>query len=474
MTPNNNRRTPQMFLSLLIVASIIWMMILPLGSSSVQAAKTKAPDADKSASSARSDSNATVNNGPLVSTPVASDQTKQAKAGESYGKLPLSFEANQGQTDAQVKFLSRGSVYSLFLNSTEAIFSFSKADGHKNLKSKLVTHTGARDSKAQASAPATDVVRMKLVGATNATQVTGEDELPGKKNYLIGNDPAKWHTNVSTYGKVRYGSVYPGVDLIYSGNQQKLEYDFVIAPGADPNIIALAFDGPYKLQINRQGDLVLRTKGGRIVQHKPFVYQEESGVKNEIAGHYVFKGKGQVGFKLGAYDTSKPLVIDPVLAYSTYLGGSAREEGKGIAVDSGGSAYVTGSTASADFPITPNTHYRGFRTDVFVAKLNPAGTALVYATYLGGGQFTFAPDQGNAIAVDGDGNTYVTGLTWSSDFPVSAGAFQSSLADGEDAFVAKLNSDGTSLVYSTFLGGVTTNNNGDEGNGIAVDAGGNA
>src|SRR6266436_8308855 len=155
------------------------------------------------------------------------------------------------------------------------------------------------------------------------------------------------------------GSVYPGVDLIYSGNEQKLEYDFVIAPGADPNTIALAFDGPYKLQINRQGDLVLRTKSGRIVQHKPFVYQEENGVKNEIAGHYVFKGKGQVGFKLGAYDTSKPLVIDPVLAYSTYLGGSAREEGKGIAVDSGGSAYVTGSTASADFPITPNTHYRG-------------------------------------------------------------------------------------------------------------------
>src|SRR5437763_3352482 len=208
MSPNN-RRTSQMFLSLLIVASIVWMTILPLGSSSVQAAKPKSIAEAKAAATARSSSEAMTTNGSLPSTPVSSesDQTKKAKAGESYGELPLSFEANQGQTDAQVKFLSRGNGYSLFLNSTEAVFSFSKADGHKNLKSKLVTHTGNRDSKGQASAPASDVVRMKLVGATDATQVTGEDELPGKKNYLIGNDPSKWHQNVPTFSKVRYGNV---------------------------------------------------------------------------------------------------------------------------------------------------------------------------------------------------------------------------------------------------------------------------
>jgi hypothetical protein len=226
---------------------------------------------------------------------------------EGYGRLPLSFEANQGQTDGQVKFLSRGSGYNLFLTSTEAVLALSTPAGKPSVDEPMST-SGT-------------VVRMKLIGGNPASRITGLQELPGKVNYFIGNDPSKWRTNVSTYTRVRYENVYPGVDLIYYGNQRQLEYDFIVAPGADPGAIRLAFEGAGELKRGAQGDLVFSTAGGDLRLRQPLVYQEVGGVKQAIASRYVLENTHHVGFHVAAYDRSKPLVIDPVLSYSTSLGG---------------------------------------------------------------------------------------------------------------------------------------------------------
>src|SRR5258706_16150221 len=242
-----------------------------------------------------------------------------ARVTESYGKLPLHFEANRGQTDKDVHFLSRGPGYSLYLTAGEAVLVL--AEPNPDAK---------HDAKARVKSVA---LRMGLVGAARKPVVSGLDEQPGRANYFIGKDPAKWRTNVPTYAKVHYQNVYPGIDLVYYGNQRQLEYDFVVAPGADPNKIVLGFKGADKLQFDAKGELVLHTKGGDIRQHKPVVYQEIDGVRQEITGSYVRKGASRVGFQVATYDTSRPLVIDPVLAYSSYLGGSKNETAGGIAVD---------------------------------------------------------------------------------------------------------------------------------------------
>jgi hypothetical protein len=361
---------------------------------------------------------------------------------------------------------------------------------------------------------------MKLVGANPRAKVTGLDQLPGKSNYFIGNDPKKWRTNVPNYAKVRYANVYPGVDLVYYGNQGQLEYDFVVQPGSDPRQIALdvgvglapperapqahdrapegqsAIDNrkssmPRPLRIAANGDLVVGTDGGKVIFHKPVVYQPETndrqmtkdqgrgtkdGGKHFVDGRYVLRSDQSVAFQVASYDFAKPLVIDPVLAYSTYLGGSSFEEGFGIAVGVSGSAYITGDTFSSDFPTTPGA----FQTisdgsqNAFVVKLNSSGSALVYSTYLGGSD----DDEGDGLAVDASGNAYVTGGTWSSDFPTTPGAFQTTLKGLENAFVTKLNATGSALVYSTYLGGSVGGSGGgsgiDEGRGIAVGVSGSA
>ncbi len=227
---------------------------------------------------------------------------------------------------------------------------------------------------------------MTLVNANPQSQAAGHDELPGKSHYFIGNDPAKWHSNISTYAKVKYEGVYPGVDLVYYGNQGQLEYDFVVAPGADPGLVTLAFAGTREIHIDARGELVLGVEAGEVRQHKPVVYQELAGVKQEVAGHYVMKGKRQVGFRMAAYDHSRPLIIDPVLFYSTYLGGNTSDTGYDIAVDATGSGYVTGYTLGTDFPTTAGaaqTTHAG-SIDAFVTKLDATGSRLVYSTYLGG------------------------------------------------------------------------------------------
>src|SRR2546422_119010 len=273
---------------------------------------------------------------PVKETPIA--------VSETYGRLPLHFEANLGQTRQDVRFLARGPGYSLFLTAGEAVLVLTKP----NPDAKRDAHGTPERRNTQARATPV-VVRMSLVGAAPKPRVSGLDELPGKANYFVGSDPAKWRTNVPTYAKVHYQDVYPGIDLVYYGNQRQLEYDFVVAPGADPERIVLGFEGAERLEINAEGELVLHAAGGAIRQRVPVIYQEIEGVRTETEGHSVTKVAGRVGFG-GAEDfLGKPLATGPTFLYSTYLGGSGSDGGDGIAVDAAGAAYVTGRTQSADF-----------------------------------------------------------------------------------------------------------------------------
>src|SRR6266568_3527378 len=387
-----------------------------------------------------------------------------ARLSETYGKLPLHFEANRGQTDKDVRFLSRGAGYSLYLTASEAVLVLAKPNA--DAKGDVRATRERRDTPTRAQSVA---LRMSLVGAARKPVVSGLDEQPGKANYFIGKDRSKWRTNVPTYAKVHYQNVYPGIDLVYYGNQRQLEYDFVVALGADPKKIALRFQGAEKVEIDAQGELMLHTTGGDMHQHKPVIYQEIDGVRRDIDGGYVIKSGKRVGFQIAAYDTSRPLIIDPVvLSYSTFLGGSFEDEGSGIAVDAAGNAYVTGMTASINFPTTPGAFNttNGQFPEAFVTKLDPAGSTLVYSTYLGGN----GDDRGRGIAVDSQGNAYVTGATLSTDFPTTVGAFQTASRGSAESFVTKLDPTGSTLVYSTYLGGGGP----DVGSGIAVDADGNA
>lgn len=398
---------------------------------------------------------------------------------ENYGKLPMTFEANEGQTDGQVKFLSRGSSYSLFLTSTESVLVLRKSVPQERQLQLSATQLKGLTRPTELNSSERAIVRMQLVGVNPRARLEGLEELPGKSNYFIGNDPRKWRTNVRTYAKVHYPNVYPGIDQIYYGNQGKLEYDLVVAPGSDPKSIALGFQGVDRLEVDFDGDLILKTSIGIIRQQKPIAYQNIAGVRREISAGYVLKGKHQVGFHVAAYDASEPLVIDPALIYSTFLGGSGGEGASDIAVDPAGNTYVTGGTASLNFPTTAGAYQTALggniKGDAFVVKLNSTGSALVYSTYLGGSDY----DQGNGIAVDTVGNAYVTGNTTCTisnfhcvnNFPTTPGAFQTTFGGANsDGFVVKLDPTGSGLIYSTYLGGLSD----DLSQKIAVDAAGNA
>jgi beta-propeller repeat-containing protein len=388
--------------------------------------------------------------GALAAAPIAADTAELERA---FGKLPLSFEPNQGQTDGRVRFLSRGNGFGLFLTSTEAV---------------LVLRESA-------SPAATSTLRMGLVGANPRPQAEGLEPFAGKSNYFVGSDPRKWRTDVPTYAKVKYEAVYPGVDLVYYGTQgRELEYDFVVAPGADPAAIRLRFAGAERLEQTADGDLRLHVAGGPVRLRRPVVYQDENGARQEIAAAFVRRGANEVTVQVGAYDAARPLVIDPVLVYSTYLGGTGLDAGLEIAVNAHGSAFVTGLTTSLDFPPAPAAPHLGpgGAWDAFVARLTPAGNSLMYSTYLGGSadENTHGGVSFGGIAIDAADNAYVTGITKSRDFPTTAGAFRTTLNGYADAYVAKLNPAGNALVYSTFLGGSGF----DGGQGIAVDALGQA
>jgi hypothetical protein len=389
----------------------------------------------------------------------------------TYSHLPLMFEPNQGQTDARVRFLARGSGYGLYLTAQEAILTLQHSDAGS-------LHPTARPS----------VVSMKLVGATSTVEPAGDVQLPGKSNYFIGNDPAKWHRDIPQFARVRYRNVYPGIDLVYYGNQGRLEYDFEVAPGTDPKLVALKFQDSHKLRIDAGGDLVVSFGGSKVRLQAPRVYQKFGAEERSVAGRFELRGQGkdEVGFQLGAYDRSRTLIIDPTLTYATYLGGSGAESCSAItglpftpgcpaiAVDTASSAYVAGSTTSTDFPQTTGEYQATLaagppgHANAFIAKFSSTGT-LLFATYLGGN----GTDYTAGVAVDSGFDVIVAGTTSSGNFPTHGTntAFQATpVSGGKHVFVSKLDPTGKTLLYSTYLSGAGV----DLASGLALDPGGNA
>ena len=357
---------------------------------------------------------------------TAKDAAGVRRAMENLADLPLSFEPNRGQTGPGVKFLSRGSAYNLFLTGDAAVMMLRPAN--------------------RARPPAT--VRMEWLGARQV-EPSGRNPLPGKSNYFTGSDRSAWVRNVPQYGRVEYADVYPGIDMVFYGNQRLLEYDMVVGAGADPGRIRIKFHGQQKLRVDESGDLILSAGGSEIRQRKPVLHQSTGGEKKSVDGRYVLLSADEVGFEVAAYDKTSALVIDPVLVYSTYLGGSNSDFANDVAVDDQGFLYVTGGTDSTAFPLqNPLNAANGGGRDAFVTKINPAGNAVVYSTYLGGS----GSDWGMGIAVDSAHNIYVAGSTNSANFPM-ASPVQAANGGGWDGFVTKINSTGGSLAYSTYLGG---------------------
>lgn len=395
------------------------------------------------------------------------------RAQEAYGHLLMAFEPNEGQFDPRRKFLCRGKGYRIFLNATEADLVLGDADPGSLSGGQGRRKTGFSKEVAPVSSFA--VLHIGLKGANPGAELEGREKLPGVSNYFIGKDPSGWRTHIAHYARIRALDVYPGIDLEYYGcpgkDRGQLEHDFVVSPKGDPHAIRWEFQGAGQMKINKQGNLILTAGRGRLVLKPPLCYQVLGGQRREVECRYRLSGQNQVGFQVGDYDPTQNLVIDPVLVYSTYLGGNDSDIVFGMAVDGSGNTYLTGETTSSNFPTTPGAFQTALKSgsNAFVTKLNAAGTALVYSTYLGGS----IGDAGDGIAVDSDGNAYVGGATGSTDFPTTSGAFQTAFKGPKGAttaFVTKLDPTGSSLAYSTYLGGMVF----DICNGIAVDGGGNA
>jgi len=395
------------------------------------------------------------------------------KAHRDFSRLPLSFEPNVGQTDSQVRFLAHGNRYTLFLtNQAAAVLTLKEvsipdfSSSPRSYHTHEVAHSGSRAT-----------FRMQMKGANRNPQVVAVNQLPGKISYFIGNDPTKWQTGIPSYARVQYKAVYPGIDAEFYGNQMHFECDFVVHPGGDVRQIALTFGKGQKTNIDANGDILVTMGDQSLVLRKPISYQEEGGVRHDIPGSFVMSNDSTAQFVIEDYDRTKALVIDPVVDYATYLGGTVRGDyGDGLALDSNGNAYITGITGQTDFPVTANgveTSYPADNTSdtVFVTEINAAGTAVLYSTYLGGNR----REGGAAIAVDSatPPNVYVTGSTCSTNFPTTSNAYQQNqslsscpLSVGVP-FVTEINpslSGTNALIYSTYLGG----NEEGSGDGIAL------
>jgi len=364
---------------------------------------------------------------------------------ETFFKLPLNFEQNEGQAPAKVKYLARGIGYTVLLTGNETV---------------LALREGQSDR--------TRTVRMRFAGARTDVAVEGLEPLSGRVNYLIGNERSRWQTGVPTFGRVRYAGPYRGIDVVYYGNQGELEYDFVLAPRADPSQIRLSFSGASGMQIDEKGDLVLTVGHDKVHIRRPVIYQTgDDGSRVAVDGHFVKRSSHEAGFEVARYDRARALVIDPAIVRSTFLGGNGADIGYGIAVDLQGFTYVTGSTNSvAGFPAVGCFQCPPVRgpLDAFVTKFVPGGAGFVYSTYLGGA----GTDAGYSIAADPAGNAYVTGITNSLNFPLAGPAMPPG-GGPWDAFVTALSPVGFPI-YSTYLGGA----NADIGYGIAVDTAGDA
>ncbi|HKV81061.1 MAG TPA: SBBP repeat-containing protein [Candidatus Sulfotelmatobacter sp.] len=386
----------------------------------------------------------------------------QAHAHSILAGLPLIFEPNLGQanldpSDSRARFTTHGSGYSMVLGNDGAILS-------------LVTKT--RSTSSSGSASRVQTLRMKLAGANANASLRAVDQLPGKSNYFIGNEPAKWRTGVPQFARVRYDNVYPGINLVFYGNEGHLEYDFQVEPGGDPSRAELEFSGAEKLEL-RDGSLMIRGENASIRFDAPSVYQEIGGRKQTVDGAFVLRAANRVGFAVGAYDHSKELIIDPILNFSTYFGGSGDEHNTSVAVDGSLNIYLTGSTTSPNLPVTPSTVLQGTlhgAQNVYVAKIQPPlgsqAAKLLELTYLGGSN----SDYPVGIEVDGGGNPYVAGTTTSGNFPtITTSAYQASPASaGTHVFVTKLSSDFTTLDYSSYLSGNGT----DIASGMTIDPAG--
>jgi Beta-propeller repeat/Abnormal spindle-like microcephaly-assoc'd, ASPM-SPD-2-Hydin len=408
---------------------------------------------------------------PAQTAPPAS----KLSIASAYGNLPLRFEANRGQADPRVKFLARGSGSELFLANSEAVL--------------VLTNPAASDSKPANNVPAisailpkraaqsatleSTAIRFSMLGANSDAKISGLDPLPGTTSYFIGNHPDHWRTEIPNFSRVAYHAIYSGVDLVYYGSGRDLEFDFNIAPHADPSQIRLKIAGANSLKTTPTGDLQIATAAGEVRLNRPEIYQLTENRREKVEGSYLLASNNEISLQLGPYDINRALIFDPVIQYSTFLGGTTSDSANGIFMDTNGNAYVTGMTSSTDFPATNGvlqTSLHGTHTNVFISKLTPNGSTLLYSTYLGGTGAT--GDIGYGIAVDSQGNAYVSGSTSSSDFP-TVNAFQSALkSPATNAFVAKLNPTATALLYSTFLGG--TGVNGDLAFGIAIDSAGSA
>ncbi len=367
-----------------------------------------------------------------------------------WGPIPLTFEQNRGQAPEDWRFLARGPGAAILI---------------RNSGMEIQLRPAASGTTSEAALPETlSRVRLQFEGANPQARVAGLEAREGKVHYYLGSDPANWLVSIPTFARVRVQELYPGIDLLYYGNQGKLEFDLVLEPGAHPELIRISVAGA-SLRLTQKGELALAIGNREIRLHRPRVHQLRNGRRIEIEGRYRLRGETVAGFQLGDFDPSSEVVIDPVVDFASYLGGSGFESANGIAVDAQGAAVVTGETRSTDFPLESalvGSAPGGF-SDAFVTRFNPAGDGVVYSTYLGGA----GDDIGYAVAVDGQGNAYVTGSA-EPGFPISQGSLQIT-GSGRDVFIAKLSPSGT-LVYSAVLGG----NQPDWGRGIDVDLGGNA
>jgi hypothetical protein len=408
-----------------------------------------------------------------LAAPDAITPATRARITATYAALPLAFEANQGQFDPQVKYLARGNGYKLYLTSSQAVMTVSRGTRDSEVRDMIedkrlgpakIRRLLQERARKTAHPSSLAVVRMNFLGANPATQLAAEDQQAGRVNYFIGNNPAKWRSNIPLFGRVSYRDLYPGVDLAFHGAGRQFEFDYLVNPGADAATIALGFEGAEQMSTTSAGDLILTTAAGPVQLHKPVAYQEKDGVRQLVDVRFALKHDHQVAFALGDYDRNRQLVIDPTVTYSTYFGGDFADYGFGIAADASGDAFIAGATDSDSIP-GPAGPTNNSSFDVFVTEINSSGT-LVFTTLFGGSSDDFA----GGIAVDATG-IYVAGTTSSSDFPASATAAQPTFLGGithgnNDAFAVKLALNGSAIVWGSFIGGTDS----DSGLAIAVDS----
>ncbi len=395
---------------------------------------------------------------------VGASKIRASRLRASLTTLPLAFEANQGQTDPQAKYMARGNGYTVFLTATDTVFALNSSSRAEASQGTRRTGLASKPAPKSSTGPfpinhRTAAIHMHLIGGNPQSQIIASHELPGRSNYFLGNDPSRWHTNVEQYERISYRDIYPGINMAFYGVQKQLEFDFIVAPGAIPADIRLAVAGAHRIATDNSGNLILASSAGNVLLHKPVAYQQKNGARHPVDARFVLQPHNQVSFAIANYDRSRELVIDPSVSYATYLGGIAEDDGNAIAVDSSGNAYVTGQTESTNFPGTTTGYVGGF--DVFVTKISANGSTLEYSTYVGGS----GNDSGNAIVLDASGNAFIAGGTASVDFPTTTGSEQKTFGGGaHDAFVFELASSGGSLTYCTYLGG----NGDDVANGIAL------